>query len=139
MTHSTDTDQLERKRDEIRRAIADLGDLRPGSLTPRYRKCGKPNCHCAGEGERGHGPSWSLTRKVQGKTKTTVIPAEAVAQTQAQIAEYKRLRSLTRELVEVSEDLCDAQLAAEQAGRPAKKGASKKASTRRSSPRSRFS
>ncbi len=133
------TEELERRRNEIRKELADIGELRPGSLVARYRKCGKPNCHCAGEGERGHGPSWSLTRRVEGKTVTKVVPSSAVAQTKAQIAEYRRLRRLTAELVEVSESLCDAQLVAEGAGRSAgsKKGASRKLSTRKSSPRSK--
>ena len=59
------------------RQLASLGDLRPGSLVARF-KCGKPNCHCAAEGAPGHGPSWSLTRGVRGKTVTRVIPADAV-------------------------------------------------------------
>ena len=38
------------RRDEVFRQLASLGDLRPGSLVARFRKCGKPNCHCAAEG-----------------------------------------------------------------------------------------
>lgn len=135
------TDELEKRRNEIRNELADVGDLRPGSLVSRYRKCGKPNCHCAGQGERGHGPSWSLTRRVEGKTVTKVIPAGAVPQTQAQIAEYRRLRRLTAELVEVSEKLCDGQLSVGDMGTSAgsKKGASNKPSTGKSSPRSKSS
>jgi hypothetical protein len=133
------TEELETRRNEIREELGDIGELRPGSLVARYRKCGKPNCYCAGEGERGHGPSWSLTRRVEGKTVTKVIPSSAVPQTKEQIAEYRRLRRLTAELVEVSESLCDARLAAEGAGGSAgsKKGASKKPSTPKSSPRSK--
>jgi hypothetical protein len=62
--------------------------MRPGSLVKRYRACGKPTCHCAQKGDRGHGPSWSLTRPVAGKTVTKVIPPNAVEATQAQFAEY---------------------------------------------------
>ncbi len=103
---------LRQKRQKIQHELASLGDLRPGSLTPWYRKCGKPNCHCAKEGHPGHGPSWSLTWSVEGKTQTRVIPVEAIEETQAQIAEYQRARSLTRELFEVSAQVCDAQLKA---------------------------
>ena len=62
-------------------ATGPLGDLRPGSLVARFRKCGKRNCHCAAEGAPGHGPSWSLTHGVRGKTVTRVIPADAVEET----------------------------------------------------------
>lgn len=104
-----------------------LGDLRPGSLVERYRRCGKANCHCAGTGAAGHGPTWSLTREVAGKTVTTVIPSMAVEQARLQIAEYRRFRTLSKEFVEVSEQLCDAQLRMPQAvsQEAAKKGASK--------------
>ncbi len=48
------------------------------------------------------------TREVGGKTVTRVIPPGAVEQTRRQLAEHKRFRGLTRELVETSEQLCDA-------------------------------
>ncbi len=104
--------ELNRRRDHLKRQLAEIGDMRPGSLTGRYRKCGKPTCHCAQSGDRGHGPSWSLTRSVKGKTVTRIIPAVAVERTQGQLAEYQRFRALSRALVEVSVQLCDAQLPA---------------------------
>ena len=136
MDTTRNPDRLEQRRVEIRAELSSIGDLRPGSLVGRFRKCGKPNCHCAKEDSRGHGPSWSLTRHVDGKTVTRIIPAAAVEETKAQIAEYKRLRRLTQELVEVSESLCEAKLAAGDAlDGKVKKRASKKASKRKSSPR----
>ena len=51
-----------------------------------------------------------MTWTVEGKTQTRIIPVEAVEQTQAQIAEYRRARALTRELFEVSTRMCDVQL-----------------------------
>jgi len=137
---------LEQRRAELKAKLAQVGDLRPGSLVERYRRCGKAGCHCAATGAEGHGPSWSLTREVGGKTVTRVIPAEAVAQTWQHVAEYQRFRGLVREMVETSEQLCGAKLDAAQAAsgkEAAKKGApkkgSKKPSTRTSSPRSRRS
>ena len=102
---------LEKRLEELRRELVCIGEMRRGSLTKRYRQCGKPNCHCAQPGDPGHGPSFSLTRQVDGKTVTRIIPAgEAVERTQTQIAEYQRFRGLTRELIEVSERLCQARL-----------------------------
>lgn len=132
------SDALSRQREALRTQLASVGDMRPGSLVARYRACGKPSCHCAGKGERGHGPSWSLTHAVAGKTRTKIIPAGAVQRTKAQISEYRRFRHLVRELVEVCEKLCDTQLEAPQAAEPAaaKKGASPAPSSPRSKPRS---
>jgi hypothetical protein len=134
-------EQLRRQRDELKARMAEVDDLRPGSLVERYRRCGKAACHCAGKGMAGHGPSWSLTREVGGKTVTRVIPAGAVAQTREQLAEHRRFRALVRELVETSEQLCDVKLEASKAtsDEAAEKGGSKKPSTRKSRPRSRRS
>ena len=137
MLSDMDVKGLDARREAIRRELALIGDLRPGSLFERYRKCGKPGCHCAGEGDPGHGPNWVLTARVNGRALTRAIPREAVARTRAQIDEYKRLRALTAELVEVSEGLCHARLAAgREAGRAVKKGASRQPSRRRSAARS---
>jgi len=102
---------LHEKREQLKAGLAQINDLRPGSLTARFRKCGKPNCHCAQKDSLGHGPSYSLTHASAGKTITQVIPpGPAVDRTRAQIAEYRRFRKLVQELIAVSEQLCNAQL-----------------------------
>lgn len=127
--------KLKQRRDQLRAELAQVGDMRPGSLVERYRRCGKPNCHCAGEREAGHGPSFSLTHAVRGKTVTRVIPAHAVQTTREQIKEYHRFRALGQELVEANEHWCDTQLRiSDQAASP--EAAKKRASKRRSKPRS---
>ena len=119
--------QLQRRRQQLLQALLELGDLRPGSLVARYRRCGKSNCHCAQPGDRGHGPSFSLTRRVAGKTVTRIIPpGPAVQRTQEQIDEYRRLRSLVKELVEVSEQICQAKLDASPARTGQKRGSKKR-------------
>jgi hypothetical protein len=120
---SQSLDDFQRERSKLQVALSQLDDLRPGSLVPRFRKCGKPSCHCAKPDSPGHGPSYSLTREVEGKTVTKIIPSSAVEQTQQQIAEYKRFRDLARDFVEVSEKVCDAQLhaATDSADRDVKK------------------
>ena len=123
------------RRDRIQQDLAFLGDLRPGSLTSRVRPCGKPGCRCKADGATGHGPYWSLTFKVQGKTVTRSIPEAAVERTREQIAEHKRFRALAAELVEVSEQLCQARLA--EGGGESGEEEKKTPSRRRSSPRSR--
>jgi len=102
---------LRDKRALITARLAQVDDLRPGFLTARFRKCGKSNCHCAQKDSLGHGPSYSLTHRVGGKTVTQVIPqGPAVERAKAQIAEYRRFRNLVRELITVSEQICSVQL-----------------------------
>lgn len=101
-------DTLLLQRDHLKSQLAAIGDMRPGSLVPRFRKCGKPSCHCAQKGDPGHGPSFSLTRPVKGKTVTRVIPAgPAVERTRLQLQEFRRFRQLVQQLIDVSEQICD--------------------------------
>ena len=103
---------LQLKRDQLKTQLSQTGDMRPGSLVERYRRCGKPSCHCAQEGHPGHGPLYSLTHAIRGKTVTHLIPkGPAVERTLVQVAEYRRFRDLVRQLVAVSEQICQAQLA----------------------------
>ena len=101
---------LASRRDELLRSIAAIADCRPGSLVESYRKCGKPNCRCAAQDHPGHGPVWQLTTKVEGKTRTRRVTPDELDTVRAQTAEYRRLRSLYRELLDVSEQLCEARL-----------------------------
>ena len=88
----TTLSELEGQREHLKLQLAELGDLRPGSLVERYRKCGKPNCHCAETGQPGHGPSWSLTHDAKGKTVTRIIPAGFVPDAQSGRSQRKNLR-----------------------------------------------
>src|ERR1700682_3308190 len=102
---------LRDRRDQLAASLAGVDDLRPGFLTARFRKCGKPNCHCAQKDSPGHGPCYSLTHRTGGETVTPgIAPSEAVERSKAQLAEYRRFRNLVRELIAVSEQICSAQL-----------------------------
>lgn len=102
--------ELKDKRESLLSRLIAFKGFRQGSLVERYRKCGKPGCHCARPGAKGHGPSWSLTRAIQGKTTTKIIPASAVDQTREQIAEYHRFQQVVDELIETNILICDALL-----------------------------
>ena len=129
--------ELEGRQAELRAQLAQTGDMRQGSLVERYRRCGKPGCHCAADDARGHGPCWSLTRAVDGKTVTHVIPAEAVPETRKQIEEHQKFRAAVRDLVDTSDRLCNARLREPDAAskEAAKKGGSRRPSRARSSPK----
>ncbi len=130
----TETERLIEERDAIKERIMQLGDMRAGSLVPRYRKCGKPNCHCSRDGSKGHGPSWSLTYSKHGKTQTRIIPeGPALDAVKGQMAEYSLFRELIRKLLDVNEKICDARLESSKAETTAKKGASKTRLRRKSS------
>jgi len=125
------------RRQQLLDEIAAIGDLRPGSIVERYRKCGKPNCHCAQRRDGGHGPSWGVTWAVGGKTRNRTIPESALSQVREEIDEYHRFKSLSTELIEVSERICDAKLKASSETAAAEKGGFRKRSRRKSRSSSR--
>ena len=123
MNQETSIETLHSKKKQILQSISELGDFRQGSLSARYRKCGKPYCHCAKEGSKGHGPLWMVTRAVDGKTVSKSVPPESVDTTFQQIDTFHQFQSLIREYTEVNIKICDAQLEAEKtASREAQKG-----------------
>lgn len=132
MTSTPSLQDLARQREQIQQALSQLGDFRQGSLESQHRKCGKPGCHCARDGDPGHGPYWVLTRKVDGKTRGQAIPKAAVETTRGQLEEYQRFRGLTRELTEVSSRICEERLKQGEPGEPEKRGRWSKPSQRKS-------
>lgn len=124
--------QLETERERLKSKLSRVEDMRPGSLVGRFRKCGKANCHCAQPASEAHGPSWSLTRGVEGKTVTKVIPpGNAVEQTKAQIAEYRRFRKLIEEFIELNVQICDQKLEEGSAPSVSKKNGARRRARRR--------
>jgi len=101
--------ELEQRRAQLYAELAQTGDFRRGSVTTNYRRCGKPNCACAGEGHPGHGPRHLWTRSVPGgKTKGRQLAAGAeIEKVNAEIAKYKVFMAQVEEIVEVNEAICE--------------------------------
>lgn len=98
---------LEKDRSEVLRRIAQLGDFRRGSITPTRGTCGTPACHCHQPSDPGHGPTWRLTYKVDGKSVTESFATRAARRkAQQEVAEYHRFRELSQKLLEVNEKIC---------------------------------
>ena len=112
MNQKNTLEELQDRKQQILQEIDALDDFRQGSLSPRYRKCGKSYCHCAKEGAQGHGPLWMVTRGVEGKTVSKAIPLEQVENTFAQIDRFHQFQKLIREYTEVNIKICDAKLEA---------------------------
>jgi len=94
-------------RSTLHRQISELGDFQPGTITSAMRRCGKPGCHCARPNHPGHGPHFQLTQKIGGKTATQNLPSQAaVRKAEGEIAEFRRYRTLTSQLVEVNRKIC---------------------------------
>ena len=108
--------QLESRRTDLLRTLANLKDMRPGSVVGAVFRCGKSSCHCARPDDPGHGPTLRLTYKVQGKTISETLPAPAsVRKAEREIAEFRRFQELSRSFLEVNEKICRLRPVEEQA------------------------
>lgn len=105
MTMKT-TAQLQKRIEEIKKELAALGPMRPGSLSRQYNVCGTPGCRCKDpKNPRKHGPYYHLNYTWRGKCRTEFVKEQAVEALRAPLATYKRFRALTTEWVAVSLEL----------------------------------
>ena len=107
MKTSESIESLENRRTNIIDQIAALGDLRAGSISTTTGKCGKANCHCHQPEGLPHGPNIRFTYKVNGKTVSESLPdCAAIRKAEREIAEFRKLQTLHKELVEVNAQIC---------------------------------
>lgn len=124
----------------VRQQFEALGPPRPirrGSLSERYMTCSKPGCACAEDPDARHGPYFSLTRTVQGRTQSRLVGAKQADLVRQQVAAGQEFRAHIEAYWQVCEQWADDQLTTPEAAshEAAKKGASKRRSKRRSSAR----
>ena len=102
-----DISSLESSRASLVHRLSQLQDMRPGSVGVVFRRCGKPNCHCARPKDPGHGPHFQFTYKKDGKTVTESLPnREALHKTELEVAEFRNFEQLSQALIEVNQKIC---------------------------------
>jgi hypothetical protein len=84
--------------DRITRQLAGLGWALPGTVLHRQARCGKPACRCHADPPTLHGPFWSWTRKVNGKTVTRRLTDDQLRDYRPWFDNARRLRALVTEL-----------------------------------------
>src|SRR5437867_13043065 len=98
----------------VRQLAAELADPKPmrrGSLSERTIKCSKPSCACAQDPKARHGPYYSLTQAVGGKTRSRFLTAEQAEVVRQQIEAGREFRGHVAAFWEACEQWADAQLA----------------------------
>ena len=129
--------KLEAERSALLDKLATTGDMRRGSITECFRRCGKPTCACALPDHPGHGPYYAYTKKVKGKTKTLQLrPGPLLEKIQREVDAYRVFRTTCERLFDVNESICEARPINPTAE---KKRHSNRSSKPKSSPRSKRS
>ncbi|MFI4978594.1 MAG: DUF6788 family protein [Solirubrobacterales bacterium] len=109
--------------------LAEPKPMRRGSLSERYVKCNKPGCPCAERPEARHGPYYSLSRVVKGRTQSRWVAAEQAALVRRQVEAGQRFRNQLEAYWAVCEAWATAQVLTPPAASPeaAQKGGSRRA------------
>ena len=123
---------------ELAATLAEPLPMRRGSLSERFVKCSKPGYPCAADPKARHGPYYSLTRAVRGKTQSRLLsPAESVI-VRRQVETGKQFREHINQYWGACEQWADDELSRSTTPRePGKKGGSKRTSRRKSPRKSR--
>ena len=112
MTQKLSIAVLETRRGARLKELAGTGPVLEGSLAEIRVTCGNPNCRCArGEKHRSH----ILKREFRGKTQSLYVPVDLVKEAQDWVQEYRRVRSLLREISELNRSIIRAHVATKRA------------------------
>ena len=85
----TQAKHLFEQREMLTSGLPAFAQIVRGSLVTRYRRCGKPTCHCA-KG-RGHGPAHYLVVTLKpGKTEQILLSEEMLPVARQFLDNYKR-------------------------------------------------
>lgn len=76
--------------------LSRLDEVIEGTVVENYRRCGKPECHCATV--QVHGPYYLLFWSEDGRTCTQHIPRDRVGQVKAMTEHYRRAREALRKI-----------------------------------------
>jgi len=100
---------LERKIDKILEKLVKIGPMRPGSISKQYRDR---------QNQRGVYYQLSYTHKM--KSRTEHVWPDHVKKLRTELAEYKKFKALTGELIDLSIELSKGKIARlrDQSGRP---------------------
>jgi hypothetical protein len=96
---------LERQIAKVKGELAELGDLRPGSLSEQYNVCGTPGCQCKADPPKKHGPYYQLSYTRKGRSTTRFVRPQDLATVKRQLKNYQRLRSSVDRWIDLATEL----------------------------------
>jgi hypothetical protein len=91
----------------LKQELANLEELRPGSLSRQYNICGSPGCRCKGTPPQKHGPYYHLSYTRKGKGGTRLVKRADLPAIRIELANYARLRHLVDRWIDLATQLSD--------------------------------
>lgn len=102
--------QIERQIEKVKRDLAALGDLRPGSLSTQYNVCGSPGCRCKATPPEKHGPYYQVSYTRKSKSSTKFVRKEDLPAIRKQLKNYERMKLLVDRWIDLSTELSNLRL-----------------------------
>ena len=101
---SSQAKKLMEGRELVAADLASFSEIVRGSLVTRYRRCGKPTCHCATT--EGHGPAHYLVVTLKrGKTEQILLSEEMLPVARQFLDNYNRWWMALEKVSEVNRRL----------------------------------
>jgi hypothetical protein len=97
--------ELSRRIEGIKAQLAELGDLRPGTLSEQYNTCRSPTCRCKADPPQKHGPYHQLSYTRHGRSRSENVRSEDLTAVRAQLQNYQRLRDLIDQWIDTAIEL----------------------------------
>jgi hypothetical protein len=101
---------LERRIAKITMQLAQLGDLRIGSLSEQYNVCGRAGCRCKASPPIKHGPYHQLSFTRKGKSSTRFVRRGELTTVKQQLRNYEKLRKLVDQWITLGTELSNLKL-----------------------------
>lgn len=95
---------------ELATTLSQPKPMRRGSVSERTMKCGKADCPCQTDPKARHGPYYSWTRPVAGKTQSRYLSPPQAELARRQIEQGHKFREQVEHYWEACEQWADAQL-----------------------------
>jgi hypothetical protein len=91
--------------EKVKRDLAGLGELRPGSLSTQYTVCSSPGCRCKGTPPQKHGPYHQLSFTRKGRDSTKFVRKEDLPDIRKQLKNYERMTLLLDQWIDLATEL----------------------------------
>ena len=105
--------RIERQIEKIKRDLAALGELRPGSLSTQYNVCGSPGCRCKASPPEKHGPYYQVSYTRKGKSSSKFVKKKDLPAIRKQLKNYERMKLLMDRWIDLATELSNLRLAKE--------------------------
>src|SRR5262249_61364269 len=94
---NTPSAALRKRREKLLRALPPLARILRGSLLEKYKRCGRPGCHCANN--RGHGPKRYLSISTPAqRPQIDYVPNDAFIKATEDLENYRNVREALNQI-----------------------------------------